>query len=212
MADEQFDVRTPARRILDWFGAPESYQLTRWLILRLLGVVYVFAFLGLLFQGPALLGSHGLTPVASYVAQLREAGQGFWDVPSLFMLSPNDGALQGWAVVGLILSLALVAGYANMPSLLLLWFIYGSYERVGQLWFSFGWEIQILETTVLAAFLVAGAGPWAGPRSWRIRGTRGRSRRASRPCSRSCSCAGSCSASCSVPVSSSCAAMRAGPS
>ena len=44
-----------------------------------------------------------------------------------------------------------------MPMLLALWFIYGSYERVGQLWFSFGWEIQILETTLLAAVL---AHPW----------------------------------------------------
>jgi len=36
--------------------------------------------------------------------------------------------------------------YANLPSLILLWILYGSYERVGQVWFGFGWEIQLLET------------------------------------------------------------------
>ncbi len=153
------DVRAPSplARLRAWLGPPESYQLTRWLILRLLGVVYVFAFLGLIFQGPGLLGSDGLTPVASYVARLHEGGQSFVDVPSVFMWGASDGALQGWAIVGLVLSLALLAGYANLPSLLALWLIYGSFERVGQLWFSFGWEIQILETTLLAAFL---AHPW----------------------------------------------------
>ena len=35
--------------------------------------------------------------------------------------------------------------------------IYGSFERVGQLWFAFGWEIQILETTLIAGVL---AHPW----------------------------------------------------
>jgi hypothetical protein len=139
------------------FGPPRPYVLTRWLILRLLGVVYVFAFLGLVLQGPALFGSHGLTPAATYV-ELRVAdGWGFTDLPSLFLWGAGDGALTLWAWAGLALSLLLVAGYANLPMLLALWFIYGSFVRVGQLWFSFGWEIQILETTLLAACL---AHPW----------------------------------------------------
>src|SRR5690606_21911432 len=103
------------------------------------------------------LGSYGLTPVATYVDLLHGDGQSFVDVPSLFMLGASDGALQARAIVGLVLSLALLVGYANVPSLLQLWFIYGSYQRVGQLLFAFGWQIQILETTLLAAFL---AHPW----------------------------------------------------
>ena len=156
---EVADVRvpTPLDRLRRWVGPPRPYAVTRWLILRLLGVVYVFAFLGLCWQGLPLFGEHGLTPAWREVDQLRAAGQTFWDVPSLFMFSASDAALQGWAIVGLVLSLALVAGYANLPSLALLWLIYGSYERSGGLWFSFGWEIQILETTVIAACLVH---PW----------------------------------------------------
>jgi len=153
------DVRapTPLARLRAWLGAPRRDVVTRWLILRLLGVVYLFAFLGLIFQGLPLLGEHGLTPAAGYVDRLHQAGMTGWDVPSLFMLDASDGALRGWAIVGAVLAAALVAGYANLPSLALVWLIYGSYERIGQLWFGFGWEIQLLETTVIAACLVH---PW----------------------------------------------------
>ena len=158
-ADEVPDVRapTPLDRLRGWLGPPRRYTLTRWLILRLLGLVYVFAFIGLVRQGPALWGSHGLTPTAPYLDALAQSGQGFWDVPSVLWWNASDGAMSAWAYAGLALSLALLAGYANSISLVLLWIIYGSFVRTGQLWFAFGWEIQILETTLLAAAL---AHPW----------------------------------------------------
>jgi len=144
-------------RLRERYAVPRDYVITRWLILRLLGVVYLFAFLGILWQGLPLFGAHGLTPAGAYVDQLHAAGRTFWDVPSLFMLDASDAALHGWAIAGLVLAVALVVGYGNLPSLAALWLIYGSYERIGQLWFGFGWEIQLLETTVVAACL---AHPW----------------------------------------------------
>ncbi|MFT3700220.1 MAG: lipase maturation factor family protein [Kofleriaceae bacterium] len=150
-------VKPPWERVAAWFGPPRDYRLTRSLIFRLLGVVYVFAFLGLIQQGPGLLGSHGLTPVAGYLDRVREHGGSFWLTPSVFWLDASDTSLQLWAWVGLVIAVAVVLGYTNMPMLLVLWAIYGSYERVGQIWFGFGWEIQILETTLLCAAL---AHPW----------------------------------------------------
>jgi hypothetical protein len=157
--DEVEDIRaaTPLDRLRAWLGPPRSYVITRWLILRLLGVVYLFAFVGIFWQGLPLLGEHGLTPAGAYVDQLRDAGLTFWDVPTVFWFDASDAALRGWALVGLVFAAALAVGYANLPSLAMMWLIYGSYERIGQLWFSFGWEIQILETTVIAACLVH---PW----------------------------------------------------
>jgi hypothetical protein len=156
---DDIDVRVPSpwQTFVRWLGPPRDYVLTRWLILRLLGFVYVFAFVGLIAQGPALLGSHGLTPAATYVELLQGDGRTFSDLPSLFWFGASDDALAAWAWVGLALAIACMLGYANMVSLVLLWIIYGSYARVGQLWFSFGWEIQVLETTLLAAAL---AHPW----------------------------------------------------
>jgi len=154
-------VHTPIERGIAWVARytwpPRRYALTRTLIVRLLGVVVAFAFLGILRQGLPLLGSHGLTPVATLVDRLHAAGKTFWDVPSVFMWDASDGALVAWAYVGLALSLAMIAGYANLPSMLVLWLVAGSYERVGQLWWSFGWEIQLVETLLLVAALVH---PW----------------------------------------------------
>src|ERR1041385_6357585 len=151
--DDDLRVPTPFETLAAWLGPPRGYQLTRWLILRLLGIVYLFAFLGLVFQAPALLGSHGLTPIATYVERMHAAGVTFWDVPTVFMWNASDSAITAWAYVGLVLAIATVVGYVNLPMLLVMWGIYGSFERVGQLWFSFGWEIQLLETTLIAAML-----------------------------------------------------------
>jgi hypothetical protein len=150
-------LRRALEALRGWLGPPRGYVVTRWLILRLLGVVYLFAFLGIVWQGLPLLGEHGLTPAGAYVEQLHRAGYTFWDLPSVFLLDPSDAALRGWAIAGVVLSAALAIGYANLPSLAALWLIYGSYERIGQLWWGFGWEIQLLETTVIAACLVH---PW----------------------------------------------------
>ncbi len=157
--DEPVDVRVPSplATLIAWFGPPRGYQLTRWLVLRLLGVVYVFAFLGILMQQLPLLGSHGVTPIGALVERLHASGKTFVDVPSVFMWNASDTALQIWAYVGLAIAVVVALGYANMPMLLLLWLIYGSYERLGEPWWSFGWEIQLLETTLIAAFL---AHPW----------------------------------------------------
>src|SRR5262249_52636346 len=44
-----------------------SYDLTRWLFLRLLALVYLIAFLSLHVQMPGLIGSHGILPVADFL-------------------------------------------------------------------------------------------------------------------------------------------------
>ena len=83
--------------------------------------------------------------------------QTFWDVPTIFFASSSDAILMTCAYVGLALAIVVAIGYANLPILAILWLLYGSFERVGQDWWSFGWEIQLLETGLVAALL---AHPW----------------------------------------------------
>src|SRR5436853_600282 len=112
-----------------------TYRLTRFLLLRLLGLVYVAAFLSLALQVLPLLGHDGLTPVAQYLQRIAEAGsrwRGLRELPSLFFLSASDGLLAGLAWLGVGLSLLVLCGLANAPLLLLLWALYMSYVHVGQ--------------------------------------------------------------------------------
>ena len=156
-ADDDLRVPSPFETLIAWFGPPRGYSLTRFAILRLLGIIYAFAFLGIVLQGLPLIGSHGLTPAATYLDQLRAAGKSFWDVPTIFYASSSDSMLMTCAYAGLALSIAVAVGYANLPILAILWLFYGSFERVGQDWWSFGWELQLVETGAIAALL---AHPW----------------------------------------------------
>src|SRR6185369_11190118 len=136
---------------------PTSYWLTRFLILRLLGVVYLVAFLILVRQGLPLVGHDGLLPADAYLERLAEhfgsRGAAAVEVPSLFWLGVSDQALLGGAWLGAALAALVVAGFANAVLLLVLWALYMSFVNVGQDWYGYGWEIQLLETGFLSVFL-----------------------------------------------------------
>ena len=53
--------------------AGPSYWLTRFMILRLLGLVYAVAFLVAINQAVPLIGAHGLLPLDSYFRQINNA-------------------------------------------------------------------------------------------------------------------------------------------
>ncbi len=134
-----------------------SYWLTRFMILRLLGVIYAIAFLVAINQILPLIGSHGLLPVGIFLQKVKEAlgsaSAGFMRLPSIFWISHSDNMLLVFAWIGFLLSIVVVAGYANVPILFILWFLYMSFIHVGQEWYGYGWEIQLTETGFLAIFL-----------------------------------------------------------
>jgi hypothetical protein len=136
---------------------PPAYWLTRFMILRLLGVVYAVAFLVAINQIVPLIGSDGLLPIGIFLKQVTNAlgstGAGFRRLPSIFWFVHSDNALRTAAWIGFILSCVVVAGYANAPLLTVLWFLYMSFVHVGQEWYGYGWEIQLTETGFLAIFL-----------------------------------------------------------
>lgn len=137
--------------------AAASYRLTRFVVLRLLGFVYFFAFLSAALQIVPLIGADGLLPARSWLArvtaQLGSSGAGFLRVPSLFWIDASDGTLLLTAWVGAGLSLVVLCGYANALVMAALWALYFSFVSVGQDWYGYGWEIQLLETGAVAVFL-----------------------------------------------------------
>jgi hypothetical protein len=140
----------------DRAGRP-TYWLTRFVILRLLGAVYAIAFLVAINQVLPLIGSDGLLPADSFVHRVEDmvgSTGAFIRLPSIFWFAHSDGFLIAMAWLGFIGSLVVVAGFANAPLLGILWFLYMSFINIGQEWYGYGWEIQLLETGFLAIFLV----------------------------------------------------------
>ncbi|MCU7550061.1 lipase maturation factor family protein [Chitinophagaceae bacterium LB-8] len=134
-----------------------TYWLTRFMILRLLGVIYAIAFLVAINQIIPLIGSDGLLPVGPYLKLWSKAlgsdTAGFMRLPSIFWFDHSNTALLTTAWIGFILSCLVVTGYANALLLAVLWFLYMSFVHVGQEWYGYGWEIQLTETGFLAIFL-----------------------------------------------------------
>lgn len=130
-----------------------SYWLTRFLFLQVLGFTYFFAFLSLVLQLKPLLGSKGLTPVHSYLPE-EVSFSLFMKLPTVFWLNQSDFFMMVLGIIGLIISALLLFGFANVPLLMTNWFIYLSFVNVGQVWYGYGWETQLLETGLLAVFLV----------------------------------------------------------
>ena len=96
---------------------------SRWLFLRLLGLVYACAFASLAPQIVGLVGSNGILP----------AGVG-------------DTALWTVCVGGTVASLALAAGLAPVVTVPLLWGLYWWLSAVCAEFLSYQWDALLLET------------------------------------------------------------------
>jgi hypothetical protein len=134
---------------------PSSYELARFAIVRLLALVQLFAFVSLARQFPALLGSDGLLPAGQWLDEVHRhlGGNAYWRAPTLFWLFHSDATLQALAWVGALLSLGSLLGVTNAFVQLATWALYLSFVHVGQIFYGYGWESQLLETTFLAVFL-----------------------------------------------------------
>jgi Lipase maturation factor len=134
-----------------------EYGLTRLVFQRMLGVVYLIAFVCALNQFRPLLGEHGLLPVPIFVREVP-----FRETPSLFYLAPKDWAFTAAAWLGIVLSCLVIAGFTDRYSSWFhavvwgaLWVLYLSFVNVGQTFYAFGWESITLEAGFFAMFLGA---------------------------------------------------------
>ncbi|XP_004557567.3 lipase maturation factor 1 isoform X1 [Maylandia zebra] len=142
---------------------PGTYWLTRIVLLRSVAFIYFVAFSVAYNQNKQLIGEHGLMPCKSYLRSVKRYVGGKIGMAAMaytpsvlwfFDWSDMDANLDGIALLGMALSgFVLVMGMANMVIMLTLWVLYHSLVNVGQLWYSFGWESQLLETGFLAIFL-----------------------------------------------------------
>ncbi len=134
-----------------------TYWLTRFILLRFLGFVYLFAFISLYFQVIPLLGEKGLLPADNYLDNVKAYYNNsniFFKLPTIFWFYISDNFMLFLAIIGIFLSIIVLYGYANSIIMFSLWIIYLSFVNIGQLWYSYGWEIQLIETGFIAIFFV----------------------------------------------------------
>jgi predicted DCC family thiol-disulfide oxidoreductase YuxK len=141
-----------------------TFLLTRWVFLRLLGVIALAAFVSFGRQAPGLIGSHGIAPAARFLAELHAYGASAgWTAfetrhvaPSLMWIAPSDGMLTALTAAGIAASLALIVDVAPAFAVLAIWLAYLSLATVGGVFMQYQWDALLLETCLAALFLA----PW----------------------------------------------------
>src|SRR6266542_3296784 len=88
--------------------------LSRWLFLRLIGIIYFIAFGSLWSQIDGLVGQNGILPVADHLSSLSGplGPERYWWLPTLCWFSTSDGFLHFQCAAGVVFSLLLVGGVA----------------------------------------------------------------------------------------------------
>jgi len=138
------------------FAIDEQYQLTSWLFIKLLAVIYCVAFASLAVQITGLVGENGILPLSELLSQLeqRHGISAWWRLPTLFWLNSSDWFLLIVSWAGCAFSLLLLLGFFPRLSLLSLFVLYLSLFHAGQTFLSFQWDTLLLECGFLAIFLL----------------------------------------------------------
>ena len=143
---------------------PLAYGFAKWIILRTVGAIYFFAFLGAWYQNIGLMGQYGLMPAQEHwetriQRQYSSPWNGFMNHPSIFWWIPlNDSSLLSVYGCGvLVSSLSLFLSINSWLLQLILWLLYFSVvtSAEGTTFYAYGWESQLLETGFLTIFLCA---------------------------------------------------------
>ncbi|MCH2148417.1 MAG: DUF393 domain-containing protein, partial [Phycisphaerales bacterium] len=127
-------------------AAPTTTLLTRRVFLRLLGLIYLAAFLSAGWQLEGLVGSEGIRPAAD-----RFTAEGH-QLPSLLSLDSSDGMLQLLWITGAAASILLCLGVLPMAMLAACWISYLSIVNGGDIFFNYQWDALLLEVGFLSIF------------------------------------------------------------
>jgi hypothetical protein len=147
---------------MDSFGFdPASYALGIHLFIRLLGVIYIIAYVPFFFQAQGLFGQNGIRPIPLFLDAIRSRfGKARWYyVPTLFWLQASDRAILLLVTAGVLFGILLMCGVCPPLMLLLLYVTHLSLTSAGQEFLRFGWETYLLELTI-GAFLVISCTPF----------------------------------------------------
>jgi predicted DCC family thiol-disulfide oxidoreductase YuxK len=141
-------------------GARSTYRFSGMLFLRLLGLVFLVAFVSFWGQAAGLVGDHGIIPLKMYFDSISAAGlsnfQKFLAAPSLLWLSPDSTGLNLLMGAGVACSLLMMMGLLPGWALLGAVLAYGSLRAGVPIFLNFQWDILLVETGFVALLMV----PW----------------------------------------------------
>jgi lipase maturation factor 1 len=135
--------------------ARPEFSVSTALFLRLLGGVFLAAFVSLWTQIDGLIGSRGILPISELLAAVPEriGAIRFWFLPTFCWAAAGDAALHIQCAAGALFSLLLLLGILPALCVAAATALYLSLSVAGQAFFAFQWDFLLVETGFLAIFL-----------------------------------------------------------
>lgn len=140
-----------------------TYRISGFLFPRLIGAIFLCAFLSLWVQVAGLTGSQGILPVADYLGavdrhftSLGTPGEKWTNIPSLLWFGASDPMLHVWLGIGTGASFLLLLGFCPAISALVAWVCYLSFAAAVPVFLNYQWDALLLETGLLAVLCT----PW----------------------------------------------------
>jgi len=136
----------------------ERYRQAGRLFLRSIALIYLAAFISAALDITGLVGEQGILPAGEYLSALQQrfAGVSWLRFPTLFWLNHSDASLLAASYAGCFFAVMLFIGWRPLLSTVMLFVLYLSLFRVGQIFFNFQWDYLLLEAGFLSIFLTAG--------------------------------------------------------
>jgi len=137
---------------------PPTYFWARRWFLRMLGLIYLIAFVSLWVQVDGLVGSNGMSPVGRFLPAVRQqlGLDAYFLLPTLCWFDSSNAFLHFLCGGGVVLSLLLIFGIAPALLLVVLFVFYLSLTIAGQVFLNFQWDVLLLEIGFLSIFFA----PW----------------------------------------------------
>lgn len=115
-------------------GGEATYLWPRWIVLRAVGIVYLFVFLNIIQEAKALIGPEGIVPAASLFAHLQNLFPGsiepLFRAPSLLWISSGEGMITALGWLGMAAAVATVLNLWPRMALFACWLIFLSFVAV----------------------------------------------------------------------------------
>ncbi len=163
---DHYNFSTPmngatTRTIRRWFDPEQGvsdHQISRWIFLRALGLIYFSAFYSLIFQIRGLNGPRGILPVAEYLTEVAsELGSlRFWFAPTLLWFSSSSHTLMALCWVGIVASLLVVANVWPRAMLVVCFVCFLSFVSAAGDFSSYQSDGMLLEAGFISLFFVPG--------------------------------------------------------
>ena len=132
-----------------------SFSISVWLFFRLLGIVYLSAFISYWLQIPGLIGENGILPANVYLEASSYAlgDKAYYYLPTIFWLDSSDSFISLVTICGILFSIFLTIGILTLPISIILFIIHLSLVVIGQNFMSFQWDALLLEVGFLSIFI-----------------------------------------------------------